>query len=222
MKRFVVIGLGGFGAWVARALHAGGHEVVAIDQAEARVDGLAPAVTRAVVGDATDPDLLRRVGAEGADAAVVSTGEDLAASILAILALREVGVTDIYAKVSSPRAAQALERFDLVDMVFPEKEAAQRLAHRLTSTAVLDYISLGEEYSIQELAIPDAWVGRTLRELGLRQRYGIQVVALHDVLNGVWTVVPPPDEVLKESDVAVVAGRDEVLANLLRQVVGEA
>lgn len=207
MKRFVVIGLGGFGSWVARTLHHEGFDVIAIDRNEVLVDRHTSVVTRCVVGDSTDEKLLREVGVEGADAAVVSTGEDLAAAILSILALRDIGVENIYAKVPSIRAAEALERFDLVDMVFPEREAAERLVRRLTSSSVLDFVPIGSDYAIEEIAIPDSWIGRTLLELGLPKTHGIQVVAIYDVLQDQWKVVPDPNEVLKESDVALVAGR---------------
>jgi trk system potassium uptake protein TrkA len=217
VKRFVVIGLGGFGSWVARLLFREGYDVIAIDRNETLVDRSVGEVTRAVAGDATDPALLREVGADGAQAAVVSTGDDLASSILAILALKDVGVGNIYVKVPNPRAAEALARFDLTDMVFPEREAAERLVHRLSSTAILDYIPVGKDFAIEEIAIPDPWVGRSLGELALPATEGIQVVAIFDVLQGHWNPVPGPDQVLKESDIALVAGKTEVL----KRVVGD-
>ena len=217
MKRFVVIGLGGFGSWVARTLYQAGFDVIAIDRDEILVDRHAADVTRCVAGDATDENLLREVGVEDADAAVVAIGEDLAATILSILALRDNGVENIYAKVSSIRAAEALERFDLVDMVFPEREAAERLVQRLSSAAVLDHISIGTDYAIQEIAIPDAWIGKSLLDLALPKTFGVQIVALHDVLQGVWSVVLDPGAVLKESDVALVAGKADVLDGLLKK-----
>lgn len=220
-QRFVVIGLGGFGSWVARALYDQGFDVIAVDLSEELVDRYTDVVTRCVVGDGTDPELLKRVGASDAHSAVVSTGEDLAASIMSVMALKEIGVEDIYAKVPSLRAARALERFDIREMIFPEREAARRLARRLQSTTILDYISLGENYSIQEMAVPDAWLGKTLRELALPREHGVQVVALFDVLTDRWKVVPDPDEPLTESDVAVLAGKDETLARLTRIVEEE-
>jgi trk system potassium uptake protein TrkA len=222
VKRFVVIGLGGFGSWVARTLHQEGFDVIAIDRNEVLVDRHTAEVTRCVAGDATDENLLREVGVEGADAAVVSTGEDLASAILSILALRDTGVQNIYAKVPSLRAAEALERFDLVDMVFPEREAAERLVRRLTSSTVLDYIPIGPDYAIEEIAIPDPWIGRTLFELALPKTHGVQVVAIYDVLQGNWKVVPDPEEVLKESDVALVAGKTHVLEKLHKRRGGGA
>lgn len=218
MKRFVVIGLGRFGSWVARALYAQGFEVIALDTDETLVDRNTDQVTRAVHGDGTNPDVLRRVGAAEVDAAVVSTGADLAATILATQALRDLGVEFIYTKVSSVRAAQAMERFGVTETIFPEREVAERLARRLASTTVLDYIQLGQDCSIQEMAIPDEWIGRTLRELALPTRRELQVVALFDVLHDQWNVVPDPDAPLKESDIAILAGHDETLRALTREM----
>lgn len=218
MKRFVVIGLGHFGSWVARALYEQGFEVIAVEADEALVDRHADLVTRAVAGDGTDPETLRQVGADAADAGVISTGGDLAASILAAMALRDVGVQRVYAKVSSVQAARAMERFQVDELIFPEREAAERLARRLASSTILDYVQLGEGYSIQEMAIPDDWLGRTLRELALPTAHGVQVVALYDVLQDAWNVVPDPDQRLTESNIAILAGDDETLARLTKRV----
>ncbi|HKK28601.1 MAG TPA: TrkA family potassium uptake protein [Gemmatimonadota bacterium] len=220
VKRFLVIGLGHFGSWVARALHAQGHEVISIEERGELVDRYAPMMTRGVVGDATNRDLLREIGAATVDAAVISTGEDLATSILATLALREMGVEEIYVKVTSPEAARALDAFQVRETIFPEREVAFRLAHRIASKTVLDYLPLSEGYSIQEIAIPDEWLGKSLRELSLPQRFGIQVVAIYDVLNDSMQVVPDPEKPLKESDVAIVAGQDERVARVLGEDEG--
>jgi len=215
MQRFVVVGLGHFGGWAARALFAQGHDVIAIERSAPLADRFHDEVTVAVVGDATDRELLRQVGAVGADAAIISTGQDLATTILATLALRDLGVREIYVKVASPEAARALEAFGVRETIFPEREVADRLAHRITSKSVLDYIPLAPGFSIQELAIPDGWLGRSLRELALPAAHGIQVVALHDVLTGTFEVVPDPDRPLRESDVAIVAGKDDAIQGVL-------
>ncbi|MDH4349599.1 MAG: TrkA family potassium uptake protein, partial [Gemmatimonadota bacterium] len=133
MQRFVVVGLGHFGGWAARALYAAGHDVIAIERDAQLVDRFKTEVSAAVLGDATDRAVLDQVGARGADVAIVSTGEDLATSILATLALRDLGVKDIYVKVGSPEAARALEAFGVRETIFPEREVADRLAHRITS-----------------------------------------------------------------------------------------
>ncbi len=217
MKRLLVVGLGNFGSWAVRALHTLGHEVIAIDRKGDVVDRHADAVTRGVVGDATDIRLLKEIGADSADAAIVSTGGDLAASILTTLALTDLGVTNIYVKVASPEAARALEALRVSETIFPEREAAYSLAHRIASRSVLNYVPLSQGYSIQEIAIPDSWLGKTLRELALPQRHGIQVVAVYDLLAGTMHVAPDPDQPLKDSDLAIVAGKDDVVA----KVIGE-
>lgn len=215
MQRFVVVGLGHFGGWAARALYAAGHDVIAIERNAQLVDRFSADVSVAVHGDATDRGVLERIGARGADAAIISTGEDLATSILATLALRDLGVKDIYVKVGSPEAARALEAFGVRETIFPEREVADRLVHRITSKAVLEYVPLGPGVSLQEVAIPDGWLGRSLRDLALPANHGIQIVALQDVLGGTIEVVPDPDRPLRESDVAIVAGRDDVIQNVI-------
>jgi trk system potassium uptake protein TrkA len=217
MKRFLVVGLGHFGSWVARTLYDLGHEVIAIERDGEIVDRHADTVTRAVVGDAADRRLLAEIGAEEVDAAVISMGEDLATSILVTLALKDLGVDEIYVKVTSHDAARALEAIGVRETVFPEQDAAQRLAHSIASRSVLNYVPLAEGYSIQEIAIPDDWLGRSLRELALPHRHGIQVVAIYDVLTNTLRVVPDPDEPLKDSDIAIVAGKDETVAKILKE-----
>jgi trk system potassium uptake protein TrkA len=171
-----------------------------------------------VVGDATDRSLLDEIGADGADAAVISTGGDLAASILATQALRDLGVEEIYVKVTSEEAPRALETLGVTETIFPEREVAYRLAHRLPSKTIMDYIPLAERHPFQELAIPDAWLGRSLRDLALPRQHGIQVVALYDVPVGQLDVVPDPDQPLEESDVAIVAGSEERIQAVLADV----
>jgi trk/ktr system potassium uptake protein len=215
MQRFVVVGLGHFGGWAARSLYALGHDVIAIESDPDLVDRCQGEVTVAVVGDATDKDMLKQVGAANADAAIISTGGDLATSILATLALRDLGVKDIYVKVTSPESARALEAFGVRETIFPEREVADRLAHRITSKSVLEYVPLAPGLSLQEVAIPDGWLGKSLRDLQLPQTHGIQVVALQDMLTGAVQVVPDPDRLLLESDVAIVAGPDSAIGRML-------
>lgn len=215
MKRFVVIGLGHFGSWAARALYAQGHEVIAVDKRPELVDRHADGVSRAVAGDGRERVLLSEIGARDADAAIISTGEDLAASILITIAVKDIGVTDVYVKVTSEDAARALEALGVTETIFPEREVAYRLAHRIPSYSVLEYIPLSGGYSIQQIAIPDRWLGKSLRQLGLPRRHGIQVVAVYQILQDRLDVVPDPDEPLKESDLALVAGKDETIKELL-------
>jgi trk system potassium uptake protein len=212
MKRFIIIGLGNFGSSVAEALSAKGHEVIAIDPDERAVDRIAPYVTRAAVGDGRDLHTLERVGAKNGDAGVVSTGDDITASILATMALHDLGVRDVYAKVISRDHARVMERMGVTESIFPERESALALGARMSGAGLLNYVRLGPGFSIQEMAVPQTWNAQTLRELHLRSRYGISIIAIHDVLTDTITPAPDPDAVLKESDTVLVAGKDEDLA----------
>ena len=212
--RVLVIGLGAFGFWFSRTMREMGHEVIAIERDEALVDRHAEWITRAVVGDATDPALLERIAAGDVDAAVIATGEDLSTTILAIMALRDLGVREVYAKARSVSAARALDRLDVTEAVFPERDAGSRLAHRIISRAVLDYTPIGEGSSMQEIAVPENWIGQSLLELELRERLGLQIVAVRDALTGELNLPPDPAAKLKPSDSLLVAGRDDVLEKL--------
>jgi trk system potassium uptake protein TrkA len=211
MKRFVVIGLGNFGATVAESLHRMGNEVIAIDLNENNVDGIAAHVTRAAVGDGKDLRVLERVGAREADTGIVSTGDDITASVLATLALRDLGVQQTYVKVISRDHARVLEKIGVTETIFPERESGVRLATRITSATLLNYVRLGSGFSVQEMAVPERWIGRSLRELELPLRFRISVIAVHDVLRDEMIPIPDPDAKLKDSDTLLVAGKDEDL-----------
>lgn len=212
MKRFVVVGLGNFGSAVAEALHAAGHDVIAVDAAEDAVDRVANRVTRAAVGDGKSVRVLERLGAGEADAGVVSTGDDITASILATLAMKDLRVKEIYVKVISLDHARVMEKLGVTETIFPERESGFRLATRVMSAGILNYVRLGADFSVQEMAIPEPWLGRTLRQLQLPRRFRISVIALHDVLGERIIPVPDPDQKLKDSDTLLVAGRDQDLA----------
>ena len=212
MKRFIVIGLGNFGSSVAETLHSIGHDVAALDRDPERVDAMTRIATKSAVGDGTDVKTLRRVGAEDADAAVISTGDDITASAMTALVLRDLGVTEIYVKVISADHARLIEKIGVTETIFPERESGVRLGKRISSRMLLNYVPLGSGFSIQEMAVPEAWVGQSLRELQLPRRHGISVVAVHDMLADQMQPVPDPDAPLKESDTLLVAGTDESLA----------
>jgi trk system potassium uptake protein TrkA len=216
VKRFVIVGLGNFGTSVAETLHSLGHDVAALDRDPARVDPMGRLVSRAVVGDGADVRTLRRVGAEQADVAIISTGADITASVLAALLFRDLGVEEIFVKVVSFDHARLIEKIGVTETIFPERESGLRLGKRISSRSLLNYVQLGPDFGIQEMAVPSSWVGRSLRDLGLPRRHGISVVAVHDVLVDAIHPVPDPDAPLKESDTLLVAGRDEDLARAAR------
>lgn len=216
MKRFIVVGLGNFGATAAQELYRLGHDVVALDLRERAVDSLATSVTRAVVGDGSSLDVLERVGARDADAAVVSTGDDITASVLAVMALKDCGVGDLYVKVISRDHARVMAKLGVTETVFPEQESAARLTRRITTQKILNFVELGPGFAAQEMAVPEAWIGKTLRELELPREHGVAVIAVHDVLREEFRPMPEPDDPLKDSDTLLLAGTEENLARVMR------
>lgn len=216
MKRFIVVGLGNFGTFLATRLSELGHDVIAIDSQPDLVDTLGHRVSHAVVGDATRRAVLEEAGARDSDAAVVAMGDHLAASVLVLLALRDIGVKEIFVKVSSAEHQRIADALGATESIFPERETALDLASRLTSGRLLQYVQLGPDFGLQEMPVPIEWYGRTLRELELPQRYRVQVVAVHDVLLDQMVPVPNPDRKLTDSDTLLVAGDPGALEQLAR------
>lgn len=213
VRRFVIVGLGNFGAGLVEMLTARGHDVIAIDTDPLQVERVRSPTIKTIVADATDSAALERAGAATCDAAVVSVGTDIASSVLAVLALIDLGVPEIYAKAITADHAKILDRIGVTEVIRPERETAFRLATRL-SMRLLNYMPIAPGYSMQEIPTPDAFIGETLLDLRLPQRYGLAVVAIHDVLTDALYVVPPADYVLKDSDTILVVGSDEALSRL--------
>jgi trk system potassium uptake protein TrkA len=211
MKRFLVVGLGNFGAGVASGLRRLGHPVVALDVDAEKVEAMAGMLGDVVIGDGTDPEVLERVGAGEVDAAVVSTGDDVAASLLVAVGLRDCGVEEIYVKVVSDLQARILEKLGVEQTVFPEHESALRLARRASNAAIVDYVDLGPGLSAQEMTVPDAWAGRSLRDLALPRNYNVTVIAVRNYLKDETEPIPDPDAPLTGSETLLLAGRADDL-----------
>lgn len=216
MARFLVVGLGNFGASVATSLHQMGHEVAAVDLDPRRTEHVAALLGKVLAGDGTDLALLDRLDARQADTAIVSTGDDVSASVLTAIALRDLGVTDIHVKVISDLHARILGKVGVSDTIFPERESAQYLAHRVGNRAILRYVELQPGLAAQEMTVPQRWVGRSLRDLELPRRYGITVIAVRDREGGALSQSPDPKEPLQESSTVLLAGDDEALARVAR------
>lgn len=217
MKRFVIVGLGTFGAGVAESLYEQGHEVIAVDVEERRVERATPFASRAVVGDGRQYEVLKRIGAEGADGAVVSTGDDMSASILAVMSLRDLGIQAVYAKVISLEHDRIMRKIGATETVFPERESSLNLAVRMVrSSALRNYIRLGHGFSLQEMEVPKVWEGKTLRELSLPRNYQISVVAIHDLIHDRLIAVPDPDQPLLDAYSLIVTGAEKSLLRVAR------
>ena len=169
-------------------------------------------MSSAAVGDAKSLHTLEKIGAKGADAAVISTGDDITASILTTMAVHDLGIRDVYVKVISRDHARVMERMKVTETIFPERESAISLGKRMAGSGLLNYVKLGTGFSIQEMGVPESWMGKTLRELELRQQFGITVVAIHDILTDKMAASSNPDVRLTDSYTLLVAGSDEDLA----------
>lgn len=210
MKSYVVIGLGRFGTAVALKLQDLGNEVLVMDANSEDVQRLSNHVTYAVVGDARDDEVLRSLGVRNFDCAIVAIGGDLSASILITLNLKELGVPQVICKARDEIQKRALEKVGADRVLIPEREMAVKLAQNLTSSSVLDYIELSSECGIAEVKVPSAWVGKNLRELNVRVKYGVNVIALRGSGNAI-KVSPGPDEPLTAQDVLVILGNNDDL-----------
>ena len=178
MKSYIVIGLGRFGTELATRLYDCGEEVMVIDMNEGLVDKIADRVTRAVAADARDVDVLRKLGAGNFDRAIVAVGTDLGASALITMNLKSLGVPFIMCKAQDETYREILERLGADKVIIPEWEMADKLALGLTHAGVMEYIELSQEYGIVEIKPSPEWVGKTIRELELRTRYGMNVIAM--------------------------------------------
>jgi trk system potassium uptake protein TrkA len=214
MKQFVILGIGNFGHYLAIHLYKKGHEVLVIDKMSNRVTEVKDQVSQAVVADATDRKALEALGLDKMDAAVVCIGSVLSESILATLNLKDIGVERVYAKALSEAHSRILEKIGASEVFFPEKDQAISLAERLHNPNMLDYLPFLEGYSIIQLAPPNRFIGKSLRELNLINRFGVQVVAVKEVVPDRLNLIPTAQFVLKDSDIMVLLGPNEALDEL--------
>jgi trk system potassium uptake protein TrkA len=209
MKRVVVIGLGIFGFNIVKDLYENGMEVVAIDKNKEVIQKIKDFSTKAILADGTDKDVLESIGIQPEDVVIISFGEDLAASTLITLHLKEMKVKTIIVKAPNEDHKHVLEKVGATEVVIPERAMADKVAKSLISPNVLDYIPLSEDYTISELIPPPIFFGKTIGELHLRGKYHIEVIAVREMLPERLTIVPRADFVIKDSDVLVVIGKEK-------------
>lgn len=218
MKQFIVIGIGRFGKAVAERLCQLGHEVLAIDENEEQIQRISDKVTHAVTADATDENVLRSLGVRNFDVGVVSIGSDIQSSIIVTLMLKEMGVKYVVAKAQNDVHAKVLFRIGADRVVFPERDMGERVAHNLIATNILEFIELSPEHSIIEFAVLPGWVGKDLRDLNLRAKYGVNVVAIRNINDDEHiNVSPKADNEIREGDILIVIGSNEDLRKLERK-----
>jgi trk system potassium uptake protein TrkA len=210
----IVIGLGRFGGAAARELMALGHEVLAIDNAEALVNEIAPEVTHAQELDASDEQALRDVGAGEFEHAIVAISSTVEASIFATMALKNLGVRNVIAKAANQLHGRILERVGANRVVYPEREIGARVAHSFSIPHVVDYLDVAPRFGIVKVAPPASFLGKTLRELDLPTQYALTPVALRRGKQ--VTVNPHRDERIQDGDELILIGLDEKLELLER------
>ena len=215
MQTYVIIGLGRFGSAVAEELCAQGHQVLAIDTDEKAVQSLADKVTQAVVGDCRDKEVLEALGVAQAQCAVVAFSDDIGNSVLITLNLKELGIPRIVCKARSASHEELLRRIGADRVVFPEQESGKNLAHALTSTEILEFIQLSEDYGIVKTGVPGSWVGKSPVLLDIRNRYKVTVVAVQGA-DGSLQPAPLADYVFRPGDLVFTLGKngdnDKVIA----------
>ena len=209
MKSYVVIGLGRFGAEVARQLYSLGCEVLAMDVKADLVQEISDYVTHAVVSDGQDKGVLKALGIRDFDCAVVAIGDDLAASVLVTMNMKELGIPHVVCKAHDDTHRRVLEKLGADQVVIPEKENAVRLARSLSTPNVLDYIELSDEYGIAEVPAPKAWLEKSLKDLNVRAKLGVNIIAIRR--GGKLNVSPAADFAFQNGDIVVVLGDNKAL-----------
>ncbi|KGR90907.1 potassium uptake system protein [Ureibacillus massiliensis 4400831 = CIP 108448 = CCUG 49529] len=209
-KSYAVIGLGRFGTSVARRLHEAGQEVLGIDINEEKVEASDMYFTHAVIADSTEEKALNSVGIKNFDCVIVAIGNDIQSSILTVMLLKNLGVKNIIAKALGKRHGQVLESIGVEWIIYPERDMGERVANQLLSPNMLNYIELSKDYNIEEIILPSKMAGKNLRELNIRAKYNVSVIAI--MRNGNVIVSPSPEELLQEGDILVTIGNRSDLA----------
>lgn len=216
VKQYIVIGLGNFGASVARTLVEKGYNVLAVDNDSEKVQMLANVVTHAVEADATDEESLRTLGVRNFDVAIISIGDNIHANVLSTLILKELGVTYVIVKAHDRLHGNLLTKVGADRVVYPERDMGVRIAHNLMSSNVIDYIESSPDYSIIEIPVPSNMVGKSLAKLNIRAKYNINVVAIKrgkDINITMWA-----DERFQSGDLMVVFGENKDLLNFQNEI----
>lgn len=210
--QYAVIGMGRFGSSVAKSLTDMGYEVLAIDESEQRIQEVSSMVTHAVSADCTDEEALRALGIRNFDVVVVAIGQDIQASILTTLILKELGVNTLIVKAQSELHGKVVAKIGADKVVYPERDMGQRVAHQLVSPNFIDHIEISEDYSIVELKAPSQMVGKSLKLLDIRARYKCNVMAIKTGSH--MDIAPNADYLIDSHDIIVIVGKNSDLRKL--------
>ncbi|MEW9108869.1 potassium channel family protein [Cytobacillus gottheilii] len=217
-KEFAVIGLGRFGSSICKALAEEGMEVMAIDMDEDRVNEFSMIASHAVVGDTTDETVIKSLGIRNFDHVIVAIGDNIQASILTTLILKEAGVKKITVKAQNDYHEKVLSKIGADFIIHPERDMGRRIAHKLVSNNVLDYLELSDEHSIVEIVANERISGHTIIDLDIRAKYGINIVAIkrrEEII-----VSPQANEKIQYNDIMIVIGADIDINRFEKKLLG--
>ena len=208
-KQYAVLGLGSFGESGALTLENMGCDVLVMDDSYEKIQDISDKVSYAMKADVADPDALQALGGKNLDGVVVAVSENLEAGIMATMLCKEMGIPLVVAKAKNKLQGAILKRVGADRIVYPEIEMGSRVAKSLVSREFMDWIELSNDYSMVEIAVPDKWVGRTLVDINVRERLGINVVGI--IINGKIDVTLDPQKPLPEGGILIVIGANDVL-----------
>ncbi|NHN34551.1 potassium channel family protein [Paenibacillus agricola] len=216
-KQFAIIGMGRFGTSVAKTLSGLGFEVLAIDNSEQRMQEISSIVTHVVQADSTDEEALNALGLRNFDVVVVAIGEDIQASILTTIIVKEMGIPTVIVKAQNELHGKVLRKVGADKVIYPERDMGQRVAHNLISTNIIDYIELSEKHSIVELKASRKMIGKNLRQLDIRAKYGCNVIAIKT--GSSMNIAPNAEDLITEDDLLIVVGSNEDLQDFEKMFV---
>ncbi len=216
MKSFVIFGLDAFGQTLAVSLEQSGHQVMVIDQSDEAVRKVADITTDAIIGDPMSESVLRKAGVSSYNTAVISFPGEINNTILLTMMLKDLGVRRVVARACSELECRVLEKIGVDTIVFPERDMGEKLAHTLDKQDVFEYLRYSEEYSIVEEKVPAAWIGKSMIELDLRRKLGINVISVCEAGSGKINISPAPDRPFAEGDVITLIGSNKNINKLNR------
>lgn len=208
-KQFAVFGLGSFGKSVALTLQSFGCDVIAVDNCYEKIQDIADSVSYAMCGDVTEPEFMKTIGARNLDGAVIAVSENLEAAIMATMISKEMGISYVLVKAMDEMQGKILEKIGADSIVYPEIDMGERVAKKLISTEFIDWIELSPDYSLTEKLLPKQWEGKSLAELRVREKYGINVIGI--LKEDKMDMALDPSKPLQPDDMLFIIGKNSDL-----------
>ena len=214
MKSILVIGLGRFGRHMAKKFSEQNNDVMAIDINEERINNVLSVVTNALIGDATNEQFMETIGVRDFDLCVVAIGDNFQSSLETTALLKDLGAKFVLARASRDVHAKFLLRNGADDVIYTEKETAERLAVKYGSDNISNYIELNDEYSIYEIAVPSSWLNKSILKVNVRSKYGISILATKQG-NNIYPL-PKPEHVFTDSESLMILGKNEDVSRFIK------